>query len=66
MIIVDHTNGYETYYAHCSKMLVSEGDTVFKGQHIAEMGSTGRSTGSHLHFEVRYGGDRLDPEKYLP
>lgn len=66
VIIIDHTNGYETYYAHCSELLVGVGDKVYKGEHIAEMGSTGRSTGNHLHFEVRYGGERQNPEKYLP
>ena len=66
VVKIDHTNGYETYYAHCSSMLVQAGSTVHKGQHIAEMGSTGRSTGNHLHFEVRYNGERLDPQKYLP
>lgn len=66
LIIIDHTNGYTTYYAHCSKLLVSVGDKVHKGEHIAEMGSTGRSTGSHLHFEVRYKGERKNPMNYLP
>lgn len=66
VVIIDHTNGYETYYAHCSQLLVSAGDKVYKGEHIAEMGSTGRSTGNHLHFEVRYGGERKNPINYLP
>lgn len=66
LIKIDHLNGYTTYYGHCSKLLVSVGDYVHKGQHIAEMGSTGRSTGSHLHFEVRYNNERQDPQKYLP
>ena len=66
VIKISHLNGYETYYAHCSQLLVGVGDKVHKGQHIAEMGSTGRSTGNHLHFEVRYNGERQDPEKYLP
>ena len=66
LIRIDHQNGYTTYYAHCSKLLVSVGDKVHKGQHIAEMGSTGRSTGNHLHFEVRYKGERKNPSNYLP
>lgn len=66
LIIIDHQNGYKTYYAHNSKLLVSVGDKVHKGQHIAEMGSTGRSTGSHCHFEIRYKGERKNPANYLP
>lgn len=66
VVIINHTNGYETYYAHCSQLLVSAGDKVYKGEHIAEMGSTGRSTGNHLHFEVRYNGERKNPQNYLP
>ena len=66
LIIIDHQNGYKTYYAHCSKLLVGVGAKVHKGQHIAEMGTTGRSTGNHLHFEVRYKNERKDPLKYLP
>lgn len=66
LIIIDHQNGYTTYYAHNSSLLVSEGDKVYKGQHIAEMGATGRVTGTHCHFEVRYNGERQNPLNYLP
>ena len=65
LVQIDHQNGYVTYYGHNSKLLVSVGDKVFKGQHIAEMGSTGRSTGSHCHFEVRLNGERQNPMNYL-
>ena len=65
LIKIDHLNGYVTYYGHNSKMLVKVGDYVHKGEHIAEMGSTGRSTGPHLHFEVRYNGERQNPMNYL-
>ena len=66
LVQIDHLNGYVTYYGHNSSLLVSVGDKVFKGQHIAEMGSTGRSTGNHCHFEVRLNGDRQNPADYLP
>ena len=65
LIIIDHQNGYTTYYGHNSELLVSEGDKVYKGEHIAEMGATGRVTGTHCHFEVRYNGERQDPMDYL-
>ena len=65
MVILNHGNGYETYYAHCSKLLVSVGETVSKGDVIAKMGSTGNSTGSHCHFEVKYNGVTKNPENYL-
>lgn len=60
-IIVDHGGGISTLYAHCSSLLVKKGDVVSKGDHIAEMGSTGQSTGPHLHFEVRVNGQHQDP-----
>ena len=60
-IIIDHGNGYKSYYAHNSKLLVNRGDRVEKGQLIAKMGNTGRSTGPHLHFEIHKGGKAIDP-----
>jgi len=65
-VIIDHGN-IQTLYAHCEELLVSEGDHVAKGQVIATVGSTGQSTGDHLHFEVIRGEDqRVNPELYLP
>ena len=61
LVIIDHGNGYETYYGHNSKLLVSAGDKVYKGQQIAKMGSTGNSTGNHCHFEVRLYGHPPQP-----
>lgn len=60
-VILDHGNGLTTLYAHCSRLLVREGDGVTAGQIIAEVGSTGRSTGPHLHLEVRLDGIPYDP-----
>lgn len=62
---LDHGGGVVTRYAHASKLLVKEGEIVKQGQKIAEVGSTGRSTGAHLHFEVRVGDEAQDPLKYL-
>ena len=64
-VIINHENGYQTYYAHCSKLLVKKGERVYQGQEIAKVGSTGRSTGPHLHFEVRYNGKHQNPLKYV-
>jgi len=65
MIEVSHGNGYVTRYGHNQKHLVKVGDTVRKGQQIALMGSTGRSTGPHVHFEVMRDGKTVNPAKYI-
>ena len=65
-VIIDHGNGYQTYYAHCSSLLVSVGDKVYQGQTIARVGSTGRSTGNHCHFQVKINGTTVNPLSYLP
>lgn len=64
-IIVDHANGYQSLYAHMSSLGVTVGQAVTQGQNIGQMGSTGRSTGTHLHFEVRSGGTLLNPLNFL-
>lgn len=65
LVIITHDDGTQTYYAHNSNLLVSEGDSVYQGQAITEAGSTGRSTGSHCHFEVRVNGEVQNPYDYL-
>lgn len=64
-VIIDHGNGMTTLYGHCSELYVKDGDAVVKGQPIAAVGSTGFSTGPHLHFELRANGEPTDPAAYL-
>lgn len=65
LVVVRHTNGLETYYAHMSKRLVEPGDVVKAGQTLGLCGNTGRSYGSHLHFEIRYMGNAMNPENVI-
>lgn len=65
MVVISHGNGVETYYAHCSRLYVSAGDSVSQGTVIAAVGSTGNSTGPHLHLEVRVNGVAKNPQNYL-
>ncbi|MSP86415.1 MAG: M23 family metallopeptidase [Methylotenera sp.] len=65
IVKINHGSGLETRYAHASKLLVKVGERVKKGQVVAEVGNTGRSTGAHLHYEIRLNGNALDPRKYL-
>ena len=65
MIVISHGNGVQTYYAHCSKLYYSSGAKVSQGQTIAAVGSTGNSTGPHLHLEVRVNGVAYNPQNYV-
>ena len=65
MIVVSHGNGVQTYYAHCSKLYASVGQSVSQGETIAAVGSTGNSTGPHLHLEIRVNGVAYNPQNYL-
>lgn len=65
MVEISHGNGYTTRYSHNQRNIVREGDRVYKGQLIALIGSTGRATGPHLHFEVLYDGRIVNPQKYI-
>lgn len=65
VVKLSHGNGVETYYAHCSKLLVKNGQKIKAGDKIALMGSTGHSTGSHLHFEVRINDTPVNPQNYI-
>lgn len=64
-LVIDHDNGYSTFYAHTSNVLVEAGEWVQKGQLIAKVGNTGRSTGPHLHFEIHHLGKAINPESVL-
>jgi LysM repeat protein len=65
LVILDHPDGYETWYAHASRVLVSDGDMVKAGQSIALVGDSGNARGTHLHFEVRRNGRPVDPMSFL-
>lgn len=66
LIVVDDGNGITTRYAHCSQIFARVGDTITPGQTIGAVGSTGHSTGPHLHFEVRVNDNPVDPTQFLP
>ena len=65
MIKISHGNGVETLYAHCSQLIATQGQSVAQGQVIGKVGSTGNSTGPHLHLEVRKNGTILNPQNYV-
>lgn len=65
LLVISHSNGVQTYYGHCNKLLASYGQTISQGQNIATVGSTGNSTGPHLHFEIRVNGVAYNPQNYL-
>lgn len=65
LMVITHENGVQTYYGHCSQLYLSAGSTVSQGQNIGTVGSTGNSTGPHLHFEVRVNGTAYNPENYV-
>ena len=65
LVEITHGNGYVTRYGHNKKLLVAVGDTVKKGQRIALLGSTGRSTGPHVHFEVVHNDQQVNPSKFI-
>lgn len=66
IVVIDHGGGWSSIYAHLNRSIVRRGYTVRRGQRIADSGNTGRSTGPHLHFEIRKGSDPLDPMLFIP
>ena len=64
-VTINHGDGYSSLYAHMTRYVVHKGDTVKKGQLIGYMGSTGRSTGPHLHFSIFYNGSSVNPMNYI-
>lgn len=66
LIVVEHANGITTHYAHCDKLMTNPGKSVTAGEILGQVGSTGQSTGPHLHFEVRVKGIPQDPEHFFP
>lgn len=65
MLVISHGNGVQTYYGHCSKLYAKNGQTVSQGDVVASVGSTGNSTGPHLHLEIRVNGTAYDPQNYI-
>jgi murein DD-endopeptidase MepM/ murein hydrolase activator NlpD len=66
LVVIRHSNGFTSHYGHCEKLKVQPGQRVTAGQIIGTVGSTGRVTGPHLHFELRHNGVALDPDRYFP
>ena len=66
LIVIRHENGMTSHYGHCGEIRVNPGQNVLAGQIIGSVGNTGLSTGPHLHFEVRFNGAAVDPERYVP
>lgn len=64
-MVIDHGNGFETRYLHLQRSLVQKGDRVERGQEIAQLGNTGRSTGPHLHYTILYNGEAIDPYRFV-
>ena len=65
LVVIDHGSGYQTYYAHLSRFAILPGEEVRQGQVIGYVGSSGRATGAHLHYEVRFNGTPRNPSRFL-
>jgi murein DD-endopeptidase MepM/ murein hydrolase activator NlpD len=65
LVILDHGNGIQTYYAHLSRFAVRPGQEIRRGETVGQVGSSGRATAPHLHYEVRLGGTAVNPQRYL-